>query len=301
MKRILYIVFFISLYSSASFGQTYKAYIKAADNAKQEKNYYAAYKYLQEAYEFDTSRSALVFQSAEMARMYNAYAIAENLYQKVVTRDNNNAFPTASYYLAEMLQKQGKYLSAIDQYDLYLSEQSGEDQYLTAKATKERSASEYSIDLQENPDLSVTIKRLENVNTEFSEIGAIEKDGQLYYSSLRFLEPDPVDPRDPKYLAKILVSENSEAGIEQAEINNDLLITSHSAFSVKTNRFYYTLCDYNEANDIKCDLYYRDVQGDDDFGPAVKLPGYINDSVYTTTQPTIGLDNETNKDTIFCF
>ncbi len=299
MKRILSIVFFISLFATVSQGQTYKAYIKAAANAQQEKNYYAAYTFYQEALAFKPENIDLAFKAAENARMYNAFAVAENLYQQVVDKDDSDTYPTASFYLAEMLQKQGKYDDAVTQYDLYLSEQSGEDEFLTAKATKEKSASEYAIELVENPDLSVTLTRLDAVNTQFSEVGAIEKDGQLYYSSLRFPHPDPEDPRDPKYLAKVLVSEDGAAGVEQEEINNDRMITSHSAFSSKTNRFYYTLCDYTPTNDIKCDLYYRDIQGQDQFGPAVKLPDYINDETFTTTQPSIGLDNETNKEILY--
>lgn len=299
MKRILYIFVFIVVGGSSIYGQTFNAYIKAAEEAVQEKNYYAAYRYLQDAYEFDTTRLDLAFESAQMARMYDAYHYAEDLYQKVVDRDENNNFPSAVYYLGEMQQRQGMYDKAIGNFDLYLSENESEGDYLTEKAKKEKSASEFAKTQMAEPDLSVEVTRLAGVNTQFSEVGALEKDGELFYSSLRFLESKPKDKTDPKYLAKILVSENGKAGEEVQQINDSLRITSHTSFSSKSNKIFYTLCDYGAANSIKCDLYYRDVNDNGSYGAAVKLPDHINDPVYTSTQPSIGIDPETNKEILY--
>ncbi len=299
MKRILYIVFFISLFASSSYGQTYKAYMKAAEKAYEQNNYYGAYKYLQEAYLFDTTKLEHVFQSAEMMRMYNAHARAEELYTDVVDRDSDNKFPTATYYCGEMLQKQGKYQAAIEKFDLYLSEQNGEDEYFTKKALKEKSACENALQRIKMTDESVTVTRLANINTQYSEVAPLEKDGELYYSSLRFPQPNPTDIRDPKYLSKILVSEGGKDGKVISDINNDTQIIAHSAFSNKSNRFYYTVCDYNEFNDIKCAIYYSEVTGKNKFGKSVRLPDYINDTMYTSTQPAIGYDINTNKEILY--
>jgi tetratricopeptide (TPR) repeat protein len=281
------------------YGQTFNAYLKAAEEAVQKKNYYAAYQYLQEAYEFDTTRLDLAFGSAEMARMYDAYNVAEELYQNVVDRDPDNAFPTAVYFLGEMQQRQGKYDAAITNFDMYLSENETDGDYFTEKARKERSASIFAKEQMAEPDLSVEVTRLGAVNTQFSEVGALEKDGKLFYSSLRFIEPNPANIREPRYLAKILVSEDNEAGVEEEQINDSMRITSHTSFSSKSNKIFYTLCDYNESNAIKCDLYYRDVRGNGSYGSAVRLPDYINDAVYTSTQPAIGIDPETNKEILY--
>ncbi|GLR16474.1 hypothetical protein [Portibacter lacus] len=299
MKKILYIIIFIGTCAGSTFGQTYSAYIKAAEEAVVQKNYYAAYQYLQEAYAFDTTRLDLAFESAEMARMYDAYNFAEKWYSKVVERDENNEYPTATYFLGEMQQRQGLYQKAINNFNIYLSEHEGEDEYFTAKAKKELSSSEFSIDQLENPDLSVEVKHLGAVNTQFSEVGALEKDGELFYSSLRFQEEKPKDAKNPKYLAKILVSENEGAGEPDPALNDDSRITSHTTFSSKSNKIFYTLCDYTEGNEIKCDLYYRNVESKGKYGAPVKLPDYINDATYTTTQPAVGIDPETNKEILY--
>lgn len=299
MKRILYIFIFTVFAGNTMFGQTFSAYLKAAEEAVQKNNYYAAYQYLQEAYEFDTSRLDLAFESAQMARMYDAYNFAEDLYQKVVDRDEENTFPTAVYYLGEMQQRQGKYDMAIGSFDLYLSENEVDGEYFTEKAKKEKSASIFAKKEIADPDLSVKVTRLGAINTQFSEVGALERDGKLFYSSLRFIEPNPANVRDPKYLARILVSENNEAGVEENQINDSMRITSHTSFSSKSNKIFYTLCDYNESNAIKCDLYYRDVLDNGSYGAATKLPDYINDPVHTTTQPAIGIDPETNKEILY--
>ncbi|MFW9950729.1 MAG: hypothetical protein ACFFKA_11475, partial [Candidatus Thorarchaeota archaeon] len=43
------------------------------------------------------------------------------------------------------------------------------------------------------------------------------------------------------------------------------------------DRVYYTICEYRNATEIRCDIYYRDYQ-DGKFSEPVKLPGIINDS-----------------------
>ena len=299
MKRYISLILFIGIFAGSGYGQTFNAFMKASETAYAKKEYYAAYTYLQEAYKFDTTRLDVLYSSANMARLYNAFGKAENQFQTVIDRDGDDSFPEASFYLGAMEQLQGKYEEAIQSYNLYLSEQEDEDEYLTAKAKKEIKSSEYSLSQINNPDLSVTVTRLDSINTQFSEVGAIEKDGKLYYSSLRFPHPEPEDARNPKYLAKILVSEDGADGDPLDGVNNDLLITSYTAFSNMSNRLYYSLCDYNESNDIKCDLYFREIRGENRYGDAVKLPDHINDEVFSTTHPAVGYDAETNKEILY--
>lgn len=300
MKRNIYIIFFLSIFSAVSYGQTFNAYMNAAEKAYTQNKYYTAYKYLQEAYEFDTTRLDILYRSADMARLYSAFDLAGELYQKIVDRDTDNMFPKATYYLGEMLQRQGKYEDAIENFSMYLSENEGDDEYFTEKAKKEKKASEYAQDQMKNPDTSVKITKKDNINTNFSEVGAIEKNGKLYFSSLRFLHPEPENVRDPKYISKILVSEDGDAGTVLDELDEKTKLTAHTAFSNKTNKIYYSVCDYTEGTEkIKCDLYSRSVNSDGSYGEPEKLPSFINSDQYTTTQPAIGFDNETNKEILY--
>lgn len=300
MKRYIYIAFFLSAFGTVSYGQTFNAYMNAAQEAYSKNKFYSAYSYLQEAYQFDTTRLDILYQSAEMIRNYSAFEVAADLYQKVVDRDTDNMFPASSYWLAEMLQRQGKYQAAISKFDLYLSEHDGEDAYLTEKAQKEKKACEVALERIKNPDTSVTLKRADNINTIYSEVGGIEKDGVLYFSSMKFPHPNPDNIRSPKYLSKILKSENGGEGNIVEGINEDLLITAHTTFSNKTNKVYYTICDYGPIDEkIKCDLYSRDVNPSGTYGNPQKLPDFINSATNTTTHPAIGFDKETNKEILY--
>ncbi len=80
---------------------------------------------------------------------------------------------------------------------------------------------------------------------------------------------------------------------------NDLNFhTSHTAFNAAKDRVFYTICDYINGIDIRCDIYYRDIV-DGEYGLAQKLPEPINMAGYTSTQPHVGYDPESDREVLY--
>ena len=121
MKKQFTIILALLLFSLGAFSQTQKAFIEAAKEAYISKNYYSSVVYYQEAVAFEESNIDLRYNLAESSRKFMSYSLAEQNYQFVKENDSENSYPLATYYLAEMMQRQGKYQEAIDMYDLYLS------------------------------------------------------------------------------------------------------------------------------------------------------------------------------------
>ncbi len=299
MKKNLLTLCF-ALFLAFANGQSFKAWIAAAENAMISEDYYSALVYYTEALEFDESRCDLKYNTAEAARLFNAYSLAEEKYQEVIDQDGDNEFPLASFWLADVKQKLGKHEEAKMLYDLYLTENDGDDDYYSAKASKESKACSWAIDLINNPDESITVTHLdENINTPYSEFGAIKLDDDIYFSALKFEQSD--SPYNPdRYIAKILkATEFDLAETLGDDINNDRLHTAHTAFNKEKTKVYYTVCHFITNNDIRCDLYSRDLNQDGSWSDEVKLPENINSNAHTTTQPNIGVSPEGDKEVVY--
>jgi len=94
-------------------GQTKKAFLEAAEIAISDKDFHTATQYFKEALEFDTLDVFVMNKSADAARQFNAYTYATTNYEKVLELDDDGEYPMASFFLAEMYQKLGRYDEAI--------------------------------------------------------------------------------------------------------------------------------------------------------------------------------------------
>lgn len=298
--KILLSAILVLAMTIAGHSQTMKAFISAADNAFLTKDYYSALVYYSDALEFDEDRTDLKYKAAESARLFNAYTLAEELYDEVLIAGDAEDYSMATYRSAEMKQNQGKYEQARILFERYVSEYEGDDLYFSQRAQKEVKACEWALDIINNPDESIELVRYdENVNTPYSEFGAYMRDSTLYYSSLRF-EQEKSDYNPDRIISKILKSESTAQGELIGEgINNNQLHTAHNAFNKDYSKIYYTICDYVNNEDIRCNIYSREIDADGVYGAAVKLPDYINGEGFTSTQPNIGIDKESGKEALF--
>lgn len=299
--RYTYIYIIISLFLSiTAVGQTQKAWEEAAVEAYEFKDYYSALVYWQNALEFDEDRIDLVYNCADAARRFNSYKLAEKYYQQVVDKETNGGYPDALFYLAEMQFMQGLYDKAKSNYELYLSENEGDDVSKTEKAKRLLGNIEFAKEESEIEFEDVDLEHLgTQVNTPFSEFGPYLVGDSLYYSSLRFEnKKDFYRPKRP--LAKVLISKDGADGTPLEDgFNMENLHTSHTSMTADQSRVYFTVCEWVNGADIRCDLYYRDKGDDGEFGEAVILPENVNNAEFTTTQPNIAVSKESGKEILY--
>lgn len=301
MMQRFYIILFLLL-TGFIYGvqaQTQSQYLTEAANAFESENYAAALEYYSNALEFDEEDITLMYKVAESARLYHSYTLADSLYKMVVEAESDGNYPEASFWRGIVLQAKGDYQGSNDMFNLYLSEHSGEDEYLDKRANKEINANNWAIEMIEYAPENPILERLdEGVNTPYSEFGSYLLNDTLYFSSLRFEnEADKNIPARP--ISKILISVDSMPGIVLDTPNVTELHTAHTTFSKEHDRIYYTICEYITGNEIRCDLYYREVNADGSFGMEVKLPAHINNDSTTSTEPSIGMDPLTGNEVLF--
>ncbi len=299
MKKYISILVILTFAASSVLGQTQKAFLKAADQAYTEKNYYGALKWYSEALEFDTDDPQLIYNVAESARNFEAYDLAAEKYKIIADSLSEDKFPEAAYHLGEMYYRLGRYDDAKQYYNMYLSEYSSLDSLKTINASKELESIDFAISKLEDIDKSAELTQMESeVNTPYSEFGALKKDDILYFTTMKYAEND-----SPEYPARSLskihtLEEEVNKGIE-GDLNDSNFLIAHSTFSSDGSVLYYTICEYINSEDVRCDIYSRYVNEDGTFGEKKKLPAPINIDSVTNTQPQVSFDSTLMKDVLY--
>ena len=288
MKRPLLIISFLLVWLIGIQAQTRNAFLTAGEEAFQAKDYYSALYYYQQVLEFEAEDINVLYRAAEAARLFNSYNLAEKYYTNVVDMERNGEYPLATFWLAEMKKNIGKYEEAKEKFQMYLSENELDNPYYTEVASQQIDDCDWALEQMQNPRDYVSVERLgETVNTPYSEFGPVRIGDTLYYSSLRF--ESKLDKSNPRRIfSKVLTSIKGSEGAEiDSTFNDKKLHTAHNVFSENKDRVYYTICEYLNAQDIRCDIFYRNISNGV-FGAPVALP--FNDSLYTSTQPALGMD-----------
>lgn len=295
-KFILSIIVVIIGIADAS-SQTKQAFLAAAEEAMGNKNYYAALTYYNEALEFDAKDVDVLKNSAEAARMFNSYKIAADRYSYLIDTLAYTGDSLMVYHLANMHQRLGAYDKATHYYDLFLSESGKEGEYFTERAKLEKEASVWASSRIKELDENVTVNRLEtSVNSNYSDFGAHADGDKLYFSSMRFLEENQLVVPS-RSISKILLSNESIEPLE-SDLNNRDLSVANSTFNLDKTKLFYTVCEYKNDNDLRCDIYWASVVADS-ITEEQRLPSPLNDINFTNTQPYFGRDPITNNEVLY--
>ena len=300
MRTVLKSILIIILTIPTVQAQSLKAFLKAGEEAMADKDYYNATYYFKTALEFDTSDLQLRYYYGEAAHKLRAYVLAEESFRFVVENDQDQSFPLAPFFLAHTEQLLGRYDDALMHYQLYLSENAGNDAYYTARAEKEIEAVKWARERINNPREGLTIERLsDTINTVYSDFGASRQDDALYYSSMRF-EKKEKNRRINRLFSKVLKSEDggTNAPLDD-DFHNGGQHFANTAFNFDATEVYYTICEYINSFDLRCDIYKRKINADGEWGEAIKLPSSINDSLHTNTQPAVGYDLASGNEILY--
>ncbi|MDG1436141.1 MAG: hypothetical protein P8M17_10840 [Saprospiraceae bacterium] len=303
IKKILFPLIILFLTSSflTIHAQTFKAYVKAGDKAIQQKDYYAAMIYFQNALAIKNKSADVIYKFADVARLYHNYSLAEEYYNKILQNDDIDNFPLTNFWLGKVKKSQGHYAEAIRFFEKYNLNGNGNTEII-AQAKSEINACRWAIDLIAVPD-NIKVNRLnKRINSKYSDFGALLKGDTLFYSSLKFRNPKDKSIPEKK-MTKVLYSIKGSKGRPlKYRFNDEKLHTAHTAFSRNKKRIYYTQCENKGRVEITCKLCYKekDTKRKDRWKKKIiKLPKSINQKGFTSTHPAIGFDQKSGKELLY--
>lgn len=300
--KSFFVLILILLSSQISLSQTREENLKFGDDAFADGDYYSASIYYYNILQKESSDVEVAYKYAESCRLFNDYRNAEKWYAFVNKLAKPGKYPQALFWLALMNKSNGKYKEAKKNFTDYYETRKKEDSYFTKKARNEIKDCDYALELISDT-LPVIITHLsENVNTPYSEFGALQLgDTALYFSALRPNSTEETEYLLPNfYLSEIYRSKLTIAGWAagkeiQNKANNRVSNNANNAFSADHKRMYFTRCTAGKLSEMKCAIYLTELK-DGKWMKPVKLNDKINFPGYTSTQPALQtLDNNAGE------
>ncbi|MFN7325263.1 MAG: hypothetical protein ACK5SQ_01635 [Chitinophagales bacterium] len=281
-------------------GQSKRAYERAGDLAYQKKDYSSAFEYYGKVIEKAPNDLGAHLKFAESALQFAAYDIAERAYKVVLSKEKGNQkYPLAFLQLAIIAQTKGQYATAIELANSYLQHPSRDTVWIE-KAHRLLSSCEWAINAQgEKP--KAQIQHLDKkINSPFSDFSPVVRGDTLYFSSYRFEKTDR-KTRNKTRNTRLMSSINGRAAREPLRgiPSGDSAHIAHPAFTPDGLFLIYTLCKNTSPSEIRCELWMINKDRKGRWTKPRRLPEPINLPGYTTSQPSISLDKDTNALTLW--
>jgi hypothetical protein len=265
-----------------------------------EGDYYAAMRYFGHILSADSAHVAALQGYGESAMLYSAFEHAERVFKILVDKrlgDNG-----ALLRLAEAQFRQGKYVESEETYRrfLFTEKPAGATSQQLEDAQTGLENALWAAGVADNTDLEKPVAPILEINSEYSEFSPILVNDTLYFSSYRF--PFENDRHNPdRQLIKVMtgVVDADTLKTNVAEFNEKNRHTAHTAFNREGTVMYYTICQFVNSADIRCDLYMRQRTGPNQWGAAIKLPDPVNKEGYTTTEPAVGYNPDDDQEVLY--
>lgn len=279
--------------------QSFKAWEKAGDKALKNKDINAAMYYYAKALGLNPDHIGAGYKYAGLAHRAHAYEAARDYYLKVVASQEAAAFPQALFQLGMIEKTLGRYDQATVYFRDFITRYGAADPARKAQAEDQAEQCRKAAEWLAGPARAEVARLGKNVNSAYSEFAPYPAGDTLYFSSLRFDNPKDKN-QPPRMIAKVLSATGSGSGRALKDgFNEDTRHTAHIARSHDGRRVYFTRCDYVNASEIRCALYYREPDRRGRLRTEVRLPEAINMPGFTATQPATGYDSTAQKEWLF--
>jgi len=275
--------------------------LKSAEKELAKKEYYTALEWYLEAYEDGEDNIQdnidVVHNIAMLYAQLRNWKKAASWYKKLMKEDKNSKYPNAGYYLGYAQKINGKYDAAIATLDAFLA--ASGDETMKKMASIQKAGADLGKSLPDaNPEITVENKSTRNFSSAYTEWSPLYiSPTEMYYTGLKaekvLYETGSADDFSKLYKSS-LTGKKWSAGevVGGTTINLKGAHTGNVTMSDDGNYLYFTRCIYkgNELSD--CKIYVSKKEGGT-WGEAQKLDG-INDSKYTSKQPSFGKVNGKN-------
>ncbi|OAV44471.1 hypothetical protein A3850_008195 [Lewinella sp. 4G2] len=286
--------------------QSFSGYIEAGDRAMQKDDHYNAYRLYSIAAEDEWDGSAgrkdrlseVYYKAGVAAYKTAAYEQGQMFLMKFDSTSNKGDYPLAKYYLGANQFRQGFYDQAVASFQTFLDMQPSADAKMRMDATKKIKDSNWAIDqLAKAEDMQ--IRHLgTDVNSDDSDVAYTRGPNNTVYFSSNKMEWDG-DSLTPNRTISKIFKQTGTAGIQPlAEgINVADKNVAHTAFTKDMKMVYYSVCDFRDYDQLRCDLYKANVGTDGSWTNGSMLK--INQAGYYTGQPNVGVDKNTGDSYLF--
>lgn len=239
----------------------------------------------------------ITFRIAENYRLARNYKKAAEYYESAYKLEPEK-YPKALFYQARMEQSMANYEKAQELFSLFSDEyREAEDSYEMRKLA-ENGMEGCKLAISDSLKKNAIISHLdESINKAHIESSPILYRGKLLYTTLPIddieyysLEDGQIPRRKFYFVEENMYGWKSKALWDEIDFPENANISS-GAFSVDGNSFYFSVCNPRSDGKMNCKIW-RSRKNGNDWSDPEPLSDNINHDYYTSTQPTLGLDNK---------
>jgi tetratricopeptide (TPR) repeat protein len=319
LKKISYLLLLLS-FSQVATAQTLRAYVSKAEEAYEDRNFSSALAYYQIVLEEEPDRLDALYYGGLSAHYLRSYRIAEEYLHRIPMDERRGEYKMTSYWLATIKKSLEKFDEAVDLFDAYAASDVANDD-TRRRAKVEIQNCQWAKSAMTRP-VKVEVYQLpEFVNSYYSDYAPFVLGDTIYYTSTAKVRVDTYKKKkkrkkkkrkkrrkkkktkniEYKLVTKVFRSINGEPGKPIRQNSRaENTFTANMAINSQGNRMYYSVCEqFNNGQDFRCDLYYRERMPGRDWGRPNRCPEPVNLAGYTSTQPAVGWDEKTGEDLLF--
>ncbi|MCS6928476.1 MAG: OmpA family protein [Saprospiraceae bacterium] len=256
--------------------------LKAAKQAQEEGNPYAAVEFYEKTYQ-ETKDPAL---NPLIARLYfelRDYQRAERLLSRIVLRDRRNMYPELKFLYGLTLKYNGKYADAEEIFNQVISDNL--DSALVARSKLEIAGCALGRKAKQPETLKV-INVGKKINSPQTEASPWYSNGELYFASMAASEVIVLDGKEGDWYTKIYMTkpptqpsvEYPEAKALNTRINREGWHQGNVSISPDGKTMYFTR-QQMQGNYISTSKIYYALKGEDGWGAANEVAGVNGDYI----------------------
>lgn len=271
--------------------QTQKQFIKQAESASEEGNYYEAIYFYEQALKFSSNKEA-IYQIALSYYELKEFEKSAPYFEQLLK--NFETYPMATFFLANTEKMMGNYDKSILYFDAFISNYR-ENDFFTKKAVQEKASCYWA--KTQKVDKNIAILHFPKpLNTGYSDFSATFVDDKTLQVSA--LLPQNKDDNNLNFVGQIYFFEKNKKweksyALKAPKVEN-YTHTSNGFFLREKSRLYFTACE-NIASEVRCDIFVAELS-DNNWTNIKKLN--INDTLFTNSQASAYV-NENGKDVLF--
>lgn len=281
-----FVLIIISLFIGNIHAQqmSWKKHLKVADELYKQGKYADAGEHYQSAWQQKAKKTELIYKAAECFNKVKDYRKAAEAY--LFIKDYNDKFDLVGLKYARALKQDGQFELAGKEFVHFIDIYQGEDKDIVSKIVENeiKGCEVAAVQAAQAGESSIEIDHLsENINTPEQEFAPIPfSDDIIYFSSTM------------KGQSKIFRSQRRGGFWSKAQLPQSFPIEQNGnfgsgAFSPDNTRFYFTLCEDNQAlspTDTKCAIHVTQREGAN-WSKPTKLREYINSENATALHPFV--------------
>lgn len=231
-------------------------------------------------------RAYISYQLADSYRLYENYQEAEGWYYKVIEGNYESDFPLVRLWYGVCLRANQRFDEAIKQLEQFNSGYKGESKYKDI-AQKEIKNCRFAKEQYKYPLLVDVVKLGGVYQSDGSDYSLIQRDGNSYFTSSRFVKNDKKHLNRVYYLAKNKTDVPVVINFKDDNSKNELEYGTPS-LNETGKRIYFTRW-YKEGSKIQHAIYYSDWV-DNDWSAPKKMNSNVNVDGFNSIQPFVTSD-----------